>query len=94
MQNKIKRKTLGYVLLASMGLANAGCEKLNQAGNLPVLEAIPASYGELVSVMQHPDDRYVVVLWFEQPEDKSIVAVRVNFAHGNIGARIVEFPRG
>lgn len=92
MQNKIKHKSLTHVLLASMGFAAAGCEKLDQQANFPVIEAIPAAFGELVNVTENPDQPYTAVLWFEQP-DKTIVAVRVNYAHGQIAAKTVKFTR-
>jgi hypothetical protein len=90
MQNKITHKSLMYALLASLGFALAGCEKLDQQANVPVIEAIPAEFGELVNVT--PDQRYTAVLWFVQP-DKTIVAVRVNLAREQISAKTVKFNR-
>lgn len=92
MQNKIMHKSLSYVLLATMVFASAGCEKLDESKNQPVLEAIPAEFGEFVNVTPDPDQPYTAVLWFEQP-DKTIVAVRVNIARGQIAVKTVKFTR-
>jgi hypothetical protein len=92
MQKKIMHKSLSCVLLATIAFAIAGCEKLNQSKNLPMMEAIPGEFGELVSVTPNPDQPYGAVLWFQQP-DKTIVAVRVNIARGQIAAKTVKFPR-
>lgn len=92
MQNRIKHQTITCVLLASIGLASAGCEKLDQPENFPAMEAIPATFGELVNVTQDPHWPYAAVLWFEQP-DKTIVAVRVNISRGEIATKTVKFTR-
>ncbi|MGQ0836070.1 MAG: hypothetical protein ACT4O5_14350 [Gammaproteobacteria bacterium] len=92
MQNKIMHKSLSYVLLASMGFASAGCEKLDKPQTLPGVEAIPAEFGDLANVTPDPDNRYGAVLWFEQP-DKTIVAVRVNIATEQIAAKAARFSR-
>ena len=93
MQTKIRHRAPMYVLLASMmGFANAGCEKLEDRESFPVIEAIPAEFGELVYVTESPNQPYVATLWFEQP-DKTIVAVRVNIAGGQIAAKTVKFTR-
>lgn len=92
MQDKIKHKSLKYALLVVwMGFANAGCEKL-QEPSVPVMEGIPAAFGELVDVTADPDHPYTATLWFEQP-DKTIVAVRVNVAGGQIAAKTIKFTR-
>lgn len=92
MQNKIMHKSLSYVLLASLGFASAGCEKLGPSQVGPWVEAIPAEFGELANVTQDPDNPYRAVLWFEQP-DKTIVAVRVNIATGQVAAKAARFSR-
>ncbi|MGH8308746.1 MAG: hypothetical protein ACRETX_03020 [Steroidobacteraceae bacterium] len=85
-------KSLSYVLLASMGFGSAGCEKLGEPQRGPGLEAIPAEFGHFVNVTPDPGQPYTAVLWFEQP-DKTIVAVRVNVADGQISSQAAKFTR-
>lgn len=92
MQNKIKHKSVSYVLLTSIGIAAAGCQKLEPPPPADLMEGIPAAYGEFVNVTGDARRESTAVLWFEQP-DKTIVAVRVNFRQGQIVAQSVKFPR-
>ena len=62
MQNKTMQKVRQCVLIVSIGLAIAGCEKL-PGGPGPQQAGIPAALGELVSVT--PDVKpFQSVLWF------------------------------
>jgi len=82
--------TLG-VLGMVFGLA--ACEKLPESVVSANIEAIPASYGELVGVTPHGARPYVTVLWFEKP-DKTIVGMGVNLAHDRIIAEpFASIPR-
>jgi hypothetical protein len=86
------RKTTAYLLLASLGLAFGGCERLDAPIVTQKLPSIPASYGDLKGITPDQDQPFQSVLWFEQ-SDKTIVAVRVNIARGTILANTVKFPR-
>jgi hypothetical protein len=82
-----------YMVLAYsafVGVASAGCQRLEEPAWAQI-EAIPAEYGQLVAITQHQDP-YLAVLWFEQP-DKTLVAVKVNIARGQIAAQSIKFPR-
>jgi hypothetical protein len=54
-------------------------------------DAVPASYGQLVSVTQAADP-YGAVMWFKKPDD-TIVIVRINYSRGALGPNIIEVPR-
>ncbi len=85
--------TLGVL---GMVLGLAACEKLPERWvptSNDLIEAIPASYGELVGVTPHGAHPYITVLWFEKP-DKTIVGMRVNLAHDWIIAEpVASIPR-
>lgn len=92
MKSIIRHKSLSYVLLTSIGVAAAGCQKLEGPTPPELMKGIPAAYGEFVNVTDDANVPHTAVLWFEQP-DKTIVAVRVNFRHGQIVAQSVKFAR-
>jgi hypothetical protein len=88
--HKKSGQMMACAVFLAIGLAVAGCERVPPT-NVPVTTAIPASFGELVAVT--PTDRaYVAVLWFKQP-DQTIVAVRVDIAHGSVGPYKTKYPR-
>jgi hypothetical protein len=90
MHNQTMLRALRCALIVSIGLATSGCQKLQGVPG-PQQTGIPAALGELVGVT--PDVRpFQSVLWFKQA-DQTIVAVRVNFSNGNVGAQVVKFPR-
>jgi microcompartment protein CcmK/EutM len=70
--NSIVRIMLCAVLML-VGLASAGCERVNTSSQ--TAPAIPADTGELVAVTQGDGARQAI-LWFKQA-DQTIVAVRV-----------------
>ena len=78
MQRQSTGKTMRCAVLILIGLATAGCQKLDSASQ--TLPGIPAALGELVSVTPG-DGAFQAVLWFKQP-DQSIVAVRVHVPSG------------
>jgi hypothetical protein len=83
-----------YMVLAYsafVGVASAGCQRLEEPAAWAQIEAIPAEYGQLVGITEH-ENPYIAVLWFEQP-DKTLVAVKVNTARGQIAAQSIKFPR-
>jgi hypothetical protein len=74
-----------YGLLVLVGLASAGCERLNTASQTQ--PPIPADRGELVAITPGDGPRQAV-LWFKQA-DQTIVAVRVSVPRGT-----TKYPRG
>ena len=78
-------RIIRYTLLILLGLASAGCEKLNTASQTAL--PIPADRGELVAVTPGDGPRQAV-LWFKQA-DQSIVAVHVLVKPGT-----TKYPRG
>ena len=86
------QKTAAYLMIASLALMLAACEKLPTAADAQLMPSIPAELGDLKGVTTEQDQPYQSVLWFEQA-DKTIVAVRVNFARGTILANTVKIPR-
>jgi hypothetical protein len=89
--NKKSKKTVRVAVLLAIGLTAAGCEKVGSLSQSPETAAIPASFGDLVAVT--PTDRqWESVLWFKQP-DQTIVAVRVNVAHGTAYVFKTKYPR-
>ncbi len=86
------QRTAASLLLACMGFAVAGCERLGGPVATDGLAAIPAAYGELKAVTPDQTQPFASVLWFEQ-SDKTIMAVRVNFVRGTISSTTVKFPR-
>ena len=86
------QSTAACLLLASLGFAVAGCERLDGPAMPAMLPAIPATFGDLKGVTPDQNQPFQSVLWFEQP-DKTIVAVRVNIARGTILDKSVKFPR-
>ena len=89
--NKMSKQTVRCAQLIAIGLAVAGCERLGSQGNVPETAPIPASFGDLIAVTP-TDQRWVSVLWFKQP-DQTIVAVRVDVAHGKAIALKTKYPR-
>jgi len=89
---------LAAVLLA-LGLV--ACERLPQAKmptaslkleTLPSVDAIPAEYGDLVSVTSDAQLPHSVQLWFQKP-DKSIVVVFVDYRNHFILPQALAIPR-
>jgi hypothetical protein len=85
MHKKSTIRIMRYAVLMLIGLASAGCEKLNTATQ--TAPAIPADRGELVAVTPGDGPRQAV-LWFKQA-DQTIVAVRVFVPRGT-----TKYPRG
>jgi hypothetical protein len=78
-------RTMRYALVLLIGLASAGCEKLNTASQ--TAPAIPTDRGDLVAVTPGDGPRQAV-LWFRQA-DQTIVAVHVFVPRGT-----TKYPRG
>ena len=86
-------------IVVVLACLTASCQKIQEPqfpANLkmptsPFTDAIPAAYGQLVSVTS-TSDAYGAVMWFRKP-DESIVAVKINYALGALGPNIIEIPR-
>jgi len=86
--------------VAALASLTASCQKIPDPtfGDVtlkptpaPFRDAIPAAYGQLVSVTPTPVP-YVAVMWFKR-KDESIVAVRVNYSRGGLGPNVIEISR-
>ena len=87
-------------ILVVLACLSSSCQKIQEPAqseaNLkiataPFTDAVPAAYGQLVSVTAGSRP-YSAVMWFRKP-DESIVAVQVNYARGALGSNILEIPR-
>ena len=88
------------VIVMVLACLTASCQKIQEPNRFeanlktaaaPFTDAIPAAYGQLVSVTSG-SDAYSAVMWFRKP-DESIVAVKINYALGALGPNILEIPR-
>jgi hypothetical protein len=100
-EKRMKRILIGiFVLAIALGLA--ACTQLKSEGqmdeaNLSFQElakndAIPASYGKLVSVTSTEKYPGWAQLWFEK-EDGTITTVLLNFQTGTLRHKILVTPR-
>jgi hypothetical protein len=94
-----KRAIVPLVAVVLAGLT-ASCQKLDRPtpvnGGLTFApaefaDAIPAAYGQLVSVTPSTDP-YGAVMWFRK-SDESIVVLRINYVRGALGTQVIEIPR-
>jgi hypothetical protein len=97
----LKVKTvMAMLFLFAVGIGAVACQKLDTGRFAPgpgtprafkILDPIPLDYGELVAVTPHPENAYVVLLWFQKP-DKTISVVSVNTSQGGVTPRLT-IPR-
>ena len=78
MFNKSTVRVMLYAMLMLVGLAGAGCEKMNSASQTAA--ALPADHGELIAVTPGNSPRQAV-LWFKQA-DQTVLAVHVYVPRG------------
>jgi CelD/BcsL family acetyltransferase involved in cellulose biosynthesis len=97
-----------FVLLvcgAGLCVSVAACQKMEVVqprmnpgvGQLPIetaklLDAIPADFGDLISVTSRADHPTWVQAWFMRP-DKSLVVVWINVGTGKMGDKYLTIPR-
>ena len=96
----MRKSAMTSLLAAVVACSTASCQKLDEPASFKadlkmidaqLTDAIPAEYGQLVSVTAD-DAPYVAVMWFRRPNE-SIVAVRINYSHGALGPKVLEIPR-
>ncbi len=96
----MRKITFTPFVAAAFACSTAACQKLPEPTfydaklkvTAPALtDAIPAAYGQLVSVTPSVTP-YVAVMWVRKP-DESIVAVRINYARAGLGPNIIEISR-
>jgi hypothetical protein len=94
------KSAMTLLVVAAVACLNVSCQKIGEPAQFKAdlkmtdaqfTDAIPSSYGQLVSVTTG-DYPYVAVMWFRKP-DETIVAVRINYSRGGIGPQVLEIPR-
>lgn len=96
----MRMNTIAPLVMAALACLTVSCQKIQEPALIEAnlkfttaqfTDAIPAAYGQLVSVTP-TSDAYGAVLWFRKP-DESIVVMKINYARGALSPNILEIPR-
>ena len=96
----MRKSTFTPIAVAALAGLTASCQKIPEPvfgdpslkfTTAPFTDAIPAAYGQLVSVTPTPFP-YVAVMWFRKP-DESIVAMRIHYSRGGLSPKVIEISR-